>query len=121
MSLNYDISKTAQVRKPEEVQDAEWGTTQGIIFQTMSNGMGDLTEKNEAEFYARQLIWNRMHGFTPFTPLQIHEMVGLHTNVSLETMAQWRTRTVKRAVEEALYQFPRKLAAAQEAEIPVPA
>jgi len=105
VSLNYDISKCPINSESEMVQNERWETTQGIIFQTLSNGMGEITEANAAEFYARQNIWNRINGFTPFTIEEIKSMVGLVTNVSYETEAKWRAKIVKSRLGDLMHQY----------------
>lgn len=105
MALTYDLSKCAAWNKDEETKEAEWEVTQGMIFQTMSVGLGSITEKNEAIFYARQYIWNMLNKFTPFTPEQVHSYVGLKTNVGDETDAAWRKRTMENATWDATRYF----------------
>lgn len=106
MSLNYDLSKVDHYNDMTEAErDAEWATTQGMIFQTMGVGLGEITEDNAVEFYIRQRIWNKLHGFPPYTVEQVRQYIGLKTNVSDETSAQWRKRLIDSARRDAAYKY----------------
>jgi hypothetical protein len=72
--------------------DYMYPDTQSIIFTTMSVGLGEITEKNWLEFYARMNIIERLGGYTPIPPERVKEHIGLSTNVSNETRNQWMKR-----------------------------
>lgn len=109
MALSYDLSKCAAWDVDEATRDAEWPVTQGLIFSTMGVGLGSITEANEAIFYARQYIWNKLNGFPPYTPEQIHSYVGLKTNVSDETQAAWQKRIMNGAILDATRYYKKAL------------
>ena len=99
MSLNYRFDKCkALMVMTDEQREVIWPTTQSIIFQTISNGMGEITEENAEEFFIRQDIWCRLNAFTPIPPEAIVQHIGLTTNVSPMTRAAWTRKTMADAV-----------------------
>jgi hypothetical protein len=74
--------------------------THALIFMTMSVGLGEITDKNADEFYARCHIMEQTHGaYTRIgseevyiTPQDIQRHIGLYCNVANETRAQWARR-----------------------------
>ena len=93
MSLNYYYTN---VKNADTVMFDEDGMmypdTQSIIFTTMSVGLGEITEKNWLEFYARMRIIEKLGGFTPIPSQRVKEHIGLRTNVNNETRNQWMKR-----------------------------
>ena len=88
MSLNWNIKKCS--RPPEEHERVIMDT---LIKLTMVVGMGEITEKNKGEFYARVHLLDKVDGGfmsimtekgltdRPITPEDIERWVGLTTNV----------------------------------------
>jgi hypothetical protein len=103
MSLNFDLSKTALTRDAEG--KLEWtGATEYLIFATMTVGIGDLSEKNAPEFYARlQIIqdMDRVASVARINAADIKQHIGMTTNASykVETRAQWLKRVVGRQMD----------------------
>lgn len=77
--------------------------THAMIFMTMAVGMGSITAKNWRRFYARARIIERLDGAyyrqggedMHLTPADVKAYIGLSTNVSTETDAQWFRRVGK--------------------------
>lgn len=114
MSLNWDLTKAEKYNAlSDEEKDILWQETQGIIFTTMGIGIGELTEDNLAEFYARQKFSARMNNFEPFTLEQVRRYVGLKTNVSYETYASWQKRIAKYNYDEILRSAKREIEASK--------
>lgn len=98
MALHFDFSKCAD----EEFlrSDAQWPLTAGIVEFTMSVGMGEITEKNVYEFFARLKILEAYYGplfYTSKAPYLItlddlRNRIGMTTNVSDETTTKWMRR-----------------------------
>ena len=101
MSLNWDMTKCDESVKTEE----NWPVTNGIIWATMSLGMGTIDESTIYEFCVRLAIWQKM--FSPFLyqdygdgnrkprPIVYEDVVlrmGLSTNVGTESKAKWKNR-----------------------------
>lgn len=113
MALNWDISsipdyeQTCFVGEGEEQRLA--GVTQGLIFLTIGVGLGEITEDNADEFYARVSLVEALHGKTlvgkdgptAITPEDVRAHIGLHTNVSDEKLGAWAGRVARSYVQEA--------------------
>lgn len=103
MSLNYSLKN---IKDWESVcyseSDELSPKTEALIFLTMSVGMGEITEKNGAEFWTRLKLIQELNG--PFltqvgagdgsdlTVEDVIDHIGLHTNVVEETRLQWMKR-----------------------------
>jgi len=111
MSLNYDLRETADF--DAITTDEAWPVTQAIIFATMAVGIGDLSEANLPEFYARISLYEQVGGaflreFTddgpvdrPLTYDDLRARVGLKTNVfPVETRAKWLKRVVGNTLDD---------------------
>ena len=87
---------------PDEYEDVN-AETKGLIFGSMSIGFGTITEKNASEWYAR---WKMLENYDKYalcsvlredgkyenvylTPEIVIKHIGLSTNVSLVTTANW--------------------------------
>ena len=87
---------------PDEHEDVN-AETKGLIFGSMSVGFGTITEKNASEWYAR---WKMLETYDKYalcsvlskdgkyedvylTPEIVIKHIGLNTNVSLVTTADW--------------------------------
>jgi len=105
MSLSWDITKCDRIpRDPlpadyegEEqigpVTDEFWPVVNHTIWRMLAVGMGwKLTDENKREFYLRSRAYALLTGDRDITPEEVHQMVGLHVNVSPVTKAAWRKR-----------------------------
>lgn len=76
--------------------------TENLIWATIPIGMPELTADNAAEFYARLSFWEKLYGCflrekdehgtyreRPFTPADVHAHIGLKTNATRYTKAQF--------------------------------
>jgi hypothetical protein len=78
------------------------GVTDTIIYMTIVVGMGEITEKNAAEFFARVELIQKLEGPTMVGPDgpcnltldDIEKRIGLHTNVAMDTWRQFSTRVM---------------------------
>lgn len=99
MALHWGIEKC---RDFEELKsDKEWVITEMIIFATMFIGMFRITEENYVEFATRVHAWETTFGamITRFgengresrriTVADVKRRIGLHTNASTKTKAQF--------------------------------
>ena len=94
MALHWDVSKCENV---DEMQDKESGITDAVVWLTMAVGLGEITEANCEEFCRRAALVQMLNG--PWlirgiyvTDEMIRRRIGLGTNVSNETWAQWSKR-----------------------------
>jgi hypothetical protein len=122
MSLDWDLTK---IKNSEEVcwEKNEDGTdklnpvTESLIWLTMGIGIGNITEDNASEVYCRVAMYEKLFGTmlsywkdskkvsVPITPEDIHNHIGLSTNVGKETDAAWRKRIVQNFVREQSNKF----------------
>jgi hypothetical protein len=119
MSLDWNITKLKDaesifVHDDEGNRKRMDPTYESIIFYTMIVGIGEITEANKDEFFARVALHEKLFGavvtmpgedgkvidvFT--TPEDIEHMVGLNTNVwPKETEAKWLKRTAGRFLKD---------------------
>jgi hypothetical protein len=127
MPLTWDISKCVDVDAIKE--GPEWGITETLIFGTMGTGIGHITEKNEAEFYAPMHIMEQLYGplltatrdgkriERPIMPFDVHRRIGLRTNAAYkdESRASFVRRHVTNgALRDGLYKYGRALKASFE-------
>lgn len=117
MSLNYNIKQVPLDTKYPIVTDEEEVTylreygkamgvdwyeedgvvrrfspkTQALIFNTIPVGMRSITEKNWQKFYQRLFLVSRIRGLDlPVSPQDVRSHIGLSTNASTMTDAQFR-------------------------------
>lgn len=102
MALNWNIIKCSN-HKSLQTED-EWPITNALIWATMSVGIRDITEENIPEFYARLRVWEDIAGPMLWgkdeetgKPVErkievddLRKRIGLHTNASSMTRAEWR-------------------------------
>ena len=117
MSLDWNLTKiknNTEVcwEKNEDGTDKLNPVTESLIWLTMGIGMGSITEDNESDFYCRIAVYEKLFGTmlsywkdskkvsVPITPEDIHNHVGLTTNVSKDTDAAFRKRIVENFVRE---------------------
>jgi hypothetical protein len=89
-----------------------------MIWTTLGVGLGSITEKNAAEFYARakinDLIWDIPKAHRVSLE-DVRQHIGLKTNVSDETRAQWLRRIVGGKADDFVREFDRDLIEVKEA------
>ena len=103
MSLNFYYSNVANADTVMFDGDRMYPDTQSIIFTTMSVGLGEITEKNWMEFYARMNIIERLGNYTPIPPERVKEHIGLRTNVNNETRKQWIARRITYELDDVIW------------------
>lgn len=96
MALTYYTKKVA---RPEELyEDREGHLYPGpiltrIVFGTMATGMNTITKTNYREWWMRYEMWRRLHCLDDAVDLaMVKRFIGLRTNASPETFAQFRKR-----------------------------
>lgn len=114
MSLDWNATK---VKNWQELQDdpSEAVCNETIIFTTMLIDMGQITEKNYKEFYARCSLYEKLHGarrnrlskdgqleYIYFTLDEIKRRIGLSTNVTTKTYKTFLKNVSECAYREAL-------------------
>jgi hypothetical protein len=126
MSLDFDVSK---IKNHQEVTTAynedgseRWHPiTEALIWHTMAIGIGQITDANVSEFYSRSRLYSKLFGdpiqfyneetekyeTRPFTATEIHNHIGLSTNVSYEAPTKWRNRLWKYEYDR--FNYERKL------------
>lgn len=76
--------------------------TNALIWHTLSIGIGEFTEKNATKIYARIAVVEKLDGPSlrnadgprPITPEDVQAHIGMWTNVSTITDAQFKKRVV---------------------------
>lgn len=121
MSLRCELEKIDNWREVcLDKKDNIRPITDSLIFATMAVEMGEITEANAGEFYARVSLWTKYVG--PFfrdgkgEPILIAgsdvvEHIGLSVNVITKTRHQWFARMVVPAMNEDVEHVNRLLAA----------
>lgn len=125
MGLSWDISKCKNIpadwrepnpdfdptdedtdAKPDQWTDEAWAKIQRAIWQTMAVDTGwELTEANAATFYARHVIWSKIHDEEPLSEMDVYHLIGLSTNVAPVADQTWRNRVVKNMEDELRSRF----------------
>jgi hypothetical protein len=72
--------------------DANYPMTERIYFVTLVTDLGEITESNFGEFYARVKVYEAITGDNYITLADIKRRIGLETNVSNRTSAQFLKR-----------------------------
>jgi hypothetical protein len=106
MALNWNIEKCKDYKSL--TTDKEYPITDSLIWGTLMVGIGDITEKNFKEFYARFNLMQRLTGAfltrngKPYyiTLEDIQRRIGLSTNVSDVTRNAFIKQKVGRYFEE---------------------
>lgn len=102
MALHWNISNCKN-HKSLQTED-EWPITNALIWATMSVGIRDITEETIPEFYARLRVWENIVGPMLWGKDEetgkleerkvevddLRKRIGLHTNASSMTRAEWR-------------------------------
>ena len=106
MALHWDITKCNEMLELQS--DTEWPITNALIWLTMGVDLGEITEKNIGEFYARIKLWEAIQGcmikddklddvYLSFE--DVRKRIGLTTNVSDVSRTKFINR-VKRMMTE---------------------
>jgi len=90
MALHTNISNC--VNWEELNTDANFPTTQSIYFLTMVVDLGEITDTNCGEFYARIKVYALITGDDNITLEDVRRRIGLSTNVANTTSAQFLKR-----------------------------
>ncbi len=117
MSLNWDLTQIENYKevcweKNEDDTTTLNPVTESLIWLTMGIGWGKITEENQAEFYCRVSLYEKLFGTmlsywkdgkkvsVAITPEDVRNHIGLSTNVGKETDAAWRKRIIQNFVRE---------------------
>jgi len=98
MSLIVDFTKCDEVAK-----DELWQYQEMIGYYMMAIGMGEITEKNHLEVYARLVL---LHASTlqydePWMTLNmVKALRGAYFNIAFESKAKFSTRMMKATLRE---------------------
>jgi hypothetical protein len=100
MALTYDLKKIAGHESLCWVGEKMNPVTEGLIYSTMSVGLGSITAANVDEWMARLDYSDRLFGTMlktgtesrPFTRAEVEAHVGLVVNVSDEKRKGWASR-----------------------------
>lgn len=121
MSLNFKLDKIKDYKTLCWVRlDADGEklnpVTDGLIWSTMSIGLGEITEKNINEWLVRLQFSDKLFGTLlikagengerverPITREELVAHIGLRTNVTNETRAKWMKRMTERFMSDAEY------------------
>jgi len=95
MSLNWDITNCNNWNDLKS--DKEWGITNALIWGTMYVDMGEITQENCVEFYARMkaievtfgAICSSPDGDYFITIEDVKKRIGLTSNVATKTAGQF--------------------------------
>ena len=104
MSLNYELG---QIENWQELKDGPaWGITECTIWAAMICGVPVLDAKTLNRFYKRVHAWETAMGTInttgePITYGDLKRRLGLRTNASSMTDADWRKKLVRALDEEA--------------------
>ena len=72
--------------------EANYPMTERIYFVTLVTDLGEITESNFGEFYARVKVYEAITGDNLITLADVKRRIGLQTNVSNRTSAQFLKR-----------------------------
>jgi len=115
MSLDWDISNCKNYEEITMNQEVEGDKTEQIVWSSLVIKLGDITEDNWYEWYARYAIWNRVLCFdNDMEPADFHRRIGMTTNVfPAESRSKWLNSVIKKqliqAEETAKYQMRNSL------------
>ena len=110
MSLDWDITDCKDSEEIMLNKEVEGDITEKIIWSSMVTKLGNITEGNWAEWYARYTIWNRILCFdNDLEAKDFHRRIGMSTNVfPAESRSKWLNSVVKKHLMQsesnALYQ-----------------
>jgi len=90
MALTADISNC--INWEELITETTYPMTERLYFVTLVTDLGEITESNFGEFYARVKVYEAITGDDYITLADIKRRIGLTTNVSNRTSAQFLKR-----------------------------
>lgn len=110
MSLDWSV---ADVANHKDIMDGrDWVATEMMIFATIPIGVNRITEENAEEVFRRLSIWEQTTGpmrsqrneddtyeDVYFTPEEVKRRIGLSTNASTRTKAEFK-KTCFKVLEE---------------------
>ena len=92
MSLNWNINKCDSWELL--VKEDQWPITEGLIHWMMVVGFGSITEKNWGKVFARLEMMNKGN----FTVDDVYDRIGLSTNCTELTDAQWAKQQISKKI-----------------------
>jgi len=98
MSLIVDFTKIDEVAK-----DELWQYQEMIGYYMMAIGMGEITEKNHLEVYARLVLLqaSTLDGSKPWITLRmVKGLINARFNIAFESKAKFSTRMMKATLRE---------------------
>ena len=97
MSLDFNYSEVADKSFIWDENDMMRGECESIIWHTMFLGINKITEDTYRDFYTRYLMLRIAQGMPEpyFTLKDVRGMIGLHTNASSITVAQFKKRIIE--------------------------
>jgi hypothetical protein len=98
MALHTNIGNC--VNWEELNTDANYPMTERIYFVTLVTDLGEITDTNYGEFYARTKVYGLITGDNSITLEDVKRRIGLTTNVSNRTTAQFLKRMSELAQRE---------------------
>ena len=103
MSLDWSIDGCENWEEIALNQDVEGPITDAIIWSSLITKLGDITEDNWAEWYARYVIWNRVLCFdNNLEAKDFHRRIGMSTNVfPAESRSKWLNGVIKKQLTQA--------------------
>ena len=90
MALNTSIINCVNYEELNNVDN--YPKTEAIYFVTLVTDLGEITDKNFGEFYARIKVYGLISGYTDITLEDVKRRIGLTTNVSNRTTLQFFKR-----------------------------
>lgn len=109
MSLNFRLTNVKDWETVCYKDDRMNVVTEGLIWATMSVGLGEIKANNIDEWLLRLSLSDKLFGtqlFTakreqrPFTREELEQHIGLTTNATNETRLQFQKRVVNSFLEE---------------------
>ena len=102
MSLNWEITNVKNWEEIAMNTEVEGDITEQIVWSSLITKLGDITEDNWYEWYARNYIWNRVLGFdNELIPEDFHRRIGMTTNVfPAESRSKWLNGVIKKQLKE---------------------
>lgn len=100
MALNWNLSEVSNENIEYCLKNNE--ATDAIIMLTMAVGISKITKANANEFYLRASFCSKLFSYTnrPFTLEEIEKRIGLYTNASEFSRAEFVKRQTKHFFEQ---------------------
>jgi hypothetical protein len=101
MSLDWNVSGCKNDEEIWMSTEVEGPITEAIVWSSLVVKLGNITEKNWSEWYARYEIWNRVMCFdNNLEPKDFHRRIGLSTNVHpAESRSKWLNGAIKNELQ----------------------